>query len=940
MRRLSIASSLLGIALPVSAQSDAILGSDNAAFARGLADAGLDDLAEGMSRVIQTRPTSDDEGLEIEALGLSLRQMRAEREPDPLARRDLLIQIITDKNEFVSGHSRSKSAEYVRGNLPESYLMLGEALTAAIEAETDAAKIAALREDGLKRFADAEKSLRDRIAWLDERFSEGTLGASYAQRQLAIASYGLARTLYFHALLYPDQDPEQKKVLEEAIDAFSNFALDFGDYLQSYEGLVYQGLCDKRLGDAEIALEDFEGAIGLREGYALDENGVYDAPPEAVDIISWAFQEKMRLLAELGEHEQALLAAKDYAATLPDPYAASRGPAVLHARARAEKELGDIAAARESAQQLIALDPQGQYGAAGRALISELIGGQSADDPTALLEIAETISANGEHDRALDFCRQARTLAAANPEHAAAVSRSFLLAGDIYYRQDRLHEASIAFDSAAELTREPLGGDALWKAVYVYQRLHSQERRPFYEKRVQDRMRQLANRYPSHPKAAYAQLIEGQLLEGQGDWQRALDFYLQMKPDAQGYEEGQYRAGNCLYSLYREQADEGKEAEARATAERAEKQLRTAMELLDKAEKDTLDRELQEEFKTFEFAARGRLSDLLLDTGRAVEVDELLADAETRYGAGSERIAKVWTLRIRAKQEQGALDEAIELYQSLLQKDPDAPGISASAGVLARALDSAGVELFTADPASARGAELWRKAAHYYGLSIAPQLSGAASLRPDDVGEIAQRLYVMGLFFNGVPETADTFVDWQEKPKDPALWEEAAGIYRRLLEVAPSTRTTIQLARTYGLLQRYEEAAQLYGRVFDTVQLVESGPSGTFNSRVVRANPELIPAYLEWGVAEHLAGMAEKDKDRQARAYTIFERMLANTEANSRLWWQSKYFQIRSLFDRGDYPKAKIAMRDVKRTNSDNFDEGKYGLQPRFQALETELKKK
>ncbi len=928
-------------AAPLAAQSEAILGTGNAAFARALADAGLDDQAEGVSRVIQTRPDlmSEDEGLEIEALALSLRELRARREPDPLARKDLLVQIIADKNAFIDGHSRTRSAEYLRGDLPNSYLMLGETLSDAIQAEKDPSKVAELRFDGLSRFAKAEEALKDRIELLEQRHQEGSISASYYDRQSMSASYGLARTLYFHALLFPEGDPEQQRVLEEAIGAFSDFALDYGAYLQSYEGLIYQGLCDKRRGDTQMALEDFDSAIALREGYLRDDNGVYDAPSEVVDVLSWAVQEKMRLLAELGEHTRVVETAEDYLASLPEAESALRGMAVLLAKARAESALDELDAARASAERLIELDPQGDYGAAARSLMTEF--GSGGLDAAALLKVAETMSAQGRHDRALDLCRQVRERAANKPELVDVGVDAYLLSGSIYVRQDRLHEASLAFDSAAEVAKDPKqGGDALWKAVNAYQRLHSQERRPFYEKRAQDRMRQLANRYPSHPRAAYAQLLEGQLLEGQGEWQKALDLYLQMKAGAQGYEEGQYRAGSSLYRLSREEAQAGKEAEAKAHLARAEQQLRTSMEMLDKAEKNTLDRELQAEFQSLEYLARALLCRLLIDDGRSAEVDTLLADAEERYGAESDRIANVWSLRIQAKQGQGKLDEAIQLFESLLQKDPNAPGIAASAGVLARALDLAGVEEFEKTQGSPQGVDLWRKAAYYYGISIKPQLDGSASLLPDSVGEVAQRLYTMALVFNGVPETADTFVDWQEKPKEPALWEEAARIYEKLLSLAPSQRTMIQLARTFGLLGRMDEAAGIYARVFDTLQLVEPGPGGKFDPRVIRANPESIYAYLEWGVAEHLTGMAEQDRDRQSRAYEIFKRLNENTEPDSRLWWQATYYQVKSWFDRGDYPNAKIAMRNVKRTANENFDEGKYGLQPRFVALENELKKK
>ena len=63
-----------GLAVPAAAQSSAVLGRDNAAFARALADEGLDDLAEGMSRVIETQPGLEgtDEGLEVSPLRLEV----------------------------------------------------------------------------------------------------------------------------------------------------------------------------------------------------------------------------------------------------------------------------------------------------------------------------------------------------------------------------------------------------------------------------------------------------------------------------------------------------------------------------------------------------------------------------------------------------------------------------------------------------------------------------------------------------------------------------------------------------------------------------------------------------------------------------------------------------------------------------------------------------
>jgi hypothetical protein len=97
---------------------------------------------------------------------------------------------------------------------------------------------------------------------------------------------------------------------------------------------------------------------------------------------------------------------------------------------------------------------------------------------------------------------------------------------------------------------------------------------------------------------------------------------------------------------------------------------------------------------------------------------------------------------------------------------------------------------------------------------------------------------------------------------------------------------------------------------------------------------------MEWGVTTHLVGTSTQDKGRLDRAYDIYQRMLANTPEDTRLWWQAKYFQIRVLSDRGDYKPAYEAILNVKRTTDPEYDKGRFGFQDKYLALEAELKGK
>jgi tetratricopeptide (TPR) repeat protein len=359
-----------------------------------------------------------------------------------------------------------------------------------------------------------------------------------------------------------------------------------------------------------------------------------------------------------------------------------------------------------------------------------------------------------------------------------------------------------------------------------------------------------------------------------------------------------------------------------------------------------LSAEVQANLGKIAFQARDALAQLYLQpsVARAAEVMPLLADVETKYPNDQAKLAQTWTLRIRSLQAQGQLDEAVRLLESLRQKNPDSAGVAVAAGVVADALDNAGAALIDKDPSSAEGEKKWRDAAQYYMLSLRPWL-GDSTMPPNErINSIANRmLNTFGTHFNHVPEQYTSFVGFTEKPPaEPYFFEQAETIYRAMLERAPSSKVSMSLGRTLGYLARWREAADIYAREMDKEQLFDAG--GTrFTSAIKSTKPELIYGYLEWGVAERNAAVAENKTDAASlkRASTIFERMVSNTsgEKETKLYWQSKYYQIRCWMDQGKYDVADVAVAQEERT-TDDFDGGKFGYKEKFQQLKAELSKK
>ncbi len=933
-----------------SAQSQAILGRDNADFARRLFERGQAEMAEDLCAAIEA---ADREGqavayevIAVKLLRIELRLDRASREPDVVARKDEIKSVLADMEAFVSEYPRTPQAGDARNLLPDVYRQLGEALTAAVQKEQDPAVVATLRDEGQKAFSHAEGELAKRIDLFADQRSDPDTDLQYADRQHMLAFYNLARTFYFNALLYPEDDPQRQKLLREAKGAFEDFGLDYDDQLLNFQGMVYQGLCSKALGKSRDALQAFDEAIALRETYGELPDGLYDIPADAVDIVCSAVLQKVLLLSELAQHAEAVGAARDYFERVPDALYAQNGLAVLAAQADAQLAARDSAGASASARKLDELDPEGRWGARGRDILGRMVGGSGSGSgialsPEHMLKVAETMLGNGDLERALDVLSQARSLARDTPAADDTGAASFLLTGAAFWGRQQWHEASLAFDLAHELY--PSGAmacEALWRAARCYQVLNSEERQPFFRKRYEDRLGKLASQCPEHPSAAQAQFIEGQALEDDQEFLKAAEVYRRVQPGSRAYEEGQFKAANCYFRHARALLAQKQPDQAKGYLSQTEKLIQKNLADIAQALQKNLDPEVQGRLRGLSFASRATLAQIYLmdEVGRAGEVAALLEEVEQEFAGDPEKIGEAWSLRIQALNAQGRLDEARSMLDALRLKDPDAAGVDAAASVLARALDRAAVELADKEPGSPKADEMWRAAAQYYLLSLAPQLEGRETLRPDAVDVVASRLSVLGMHFNGVPETCDTFVGWDGgAPKEPQYWEQAARMYEALYNISPSYKPLVDLGRNLGFLGRWKEAADVYARLFDQENLIDRSTQ-RFDPAVLASKPPLVWAYMEWGVAEHMLAVSEQSEERFRRAFEIFERVAANTQQGiDRLWWQARYYQLRSLVERGLYVDAKIFLNNIERTTQD-YDQGKFGYKEKFLAIRAKLK--
>lgn len=925
-------------------QSPAVLGRADADYASALLRGGYTDLAEKLCTLLQTQGNlPPEEAAGVKALHLDLRLDLALREPDLIKRKDTLKSILDEKEDLVRQYAGRKIAEDTAAGLPEVYQKLGETISRAIQSEKDPGLISQLQKEGGDVFKAAESKLEARISELNDLIAEATTPNPKLDEGLIAARYNLPRTRYFHALLFGKSDTTSRDIhLDEAIKGFQEFGLDYGDTLFGYEGLIYEGLCYKEKENWEDALKAFDDAIALRDGYEPDSKGVYSGMgPYEADLVSWGVLQKVTLLVERGQTADAIAEAKTFFDTVPTPDEARHGLAIREMLAQAYLKAGDFRAAGAQADKLIEADPRGTWGSAGRAIQAKLLQTGGPVDAANVLLIAQDLLGRGETDKALRVAHTAIDAVGKDPKQAGTGVDAWLLIGQAYLSRDWDHEAAMAFDAAVEqFGTTDKTAEAVYQSMKAYSRLQKAEKKNYYKVRADERQKTLATKFGDHPRAAEAQLYEGDQLAAEGKRVEAAEFYGKVPPTAKSYLEAQFRAGEAyLFHAFDLWKVDAQKAEAKTFAEQAERLMKKAMTEADIARDKTMNLDEKKALDSIGLRARIRLAQLYLhkEVSRWTDVVPLLEGADERFSANSEAVANFWTFRIDALRGQGKLEDAIGLLEALIKKDAESKAIGSAAGNLARALDARSDELREKEKKPREADEMRRKAANFYAIA------GRALLKaePFDVRAVevtAGRLFTLGLIVNDVPEKQETFVGWDAtKNKETANWTLTAELLKKALDAQPGYKMEVTLGRTYGFLGNYDDAATVLGALFDREQVYDDKKKA-LNKKLLRDKPELLYSYFEWGVAEHMVAAKSQDGDRFRRAQLILSTMTRNLDPNTANWWFAKYYEAANLYAAGSYTDACFLMNDIDRTTSGYGKE--FGLDDDFAKLKDQLKDK
>ncbi len=941
---------LLVVPLASAGQQGSILAREDLRFARKLLEAGYEDLASQVCAAIVTTVEAgasaygESDMFEAQVLALDCEVSQARRLLDLNARAQRMSASLA-KAEGMRAHSKSGPwMDRLDEVVARTHQVYGETLITLLESSSNPAELASLRTKAEKSFTDAEAGLVRHIKTTRSLVGDANLDAGSLENSLFLDSYTLGKMQFLHARLVKDDEFKHVALLNEALDTFMEFGLDWGDTLLAYEGNIFQGLCLKELDRPDDAIAAFDDAIALRTTYEPLPDGRFDMPPEASDIVSAAVLQKLLFLQSIKDFAGASAAADDYMATTAEPLAATSGMAILAAQADALMALGNAEKAFQVAQTLLQADPQGPWGVKAREVLASDSGGGQLTAQTAQvrMRVIETLIGRGETGRAHSECRRLRQLAHGLKEEADIGAEALLLEGVAYARDGLLPEACVAFESAQAL--HPAGAkapDALWRAISLYFQFYSEERRPLFKRLWNEKRETFLRSYPKHENAVLVQLTAGQELEAERDFAGAARSYQTVSKDSPAYGEARFRAGTCLYRQALELDKARKASEAAEARKQALPLLNEAQAILEKRREASLDLEVRGRLGGLAFDARATAAAILLLDGaaRSVEVLPLLEDVETVYAGDDVKIATALGLRIRALELQGRLDDAVQMIDGLAQTSPDARMLGNAAGSLARTLDAAGLAAIEKDPQSKQGQQFWRNATRLYALSVRDQLTGQAALDLKELDDVGTRLLTLALALDGAPEEIDSFLDWQlPESSVPGTWDQVGKVLQAVADNGTSYRAEILLGRAHGFQGHWKEAAVTYLKLFEREPLLDV--SGLrFDSAQLRSKPELLQGWIEWAMAEVELGKSLDDPSHLTRATEMLDKALGNLEAGGRLWWLTKCMQIETLVNRGQYEAADVALRSIERNNQD-FDEDKHGARKRLLAAKDQIQKR
>jgi len=555
----------------------------------------------------------------------SAAQQRAVERLGPLA---LGFIALSDRTSAVGAEGRERDA------LSAAY----DAVSAPLEAIYDT------NSGALERMA---KGVMDEDGDLEALYE--TPAFKNAQLVASQSLYYLNWLHYYGARLH-DGAP-RKELLEKAQRGFSEFAV--GDRRSDLlvESLLGRGLCHLELGNTEFALHDLQAvandAQASSERRAKARLGILDAYVRAGRTAD-ALRVSDELLRD-GERSDDDL--------------------VRFLRARvllaAAKGATGAEADRYRQQALVALDQLRAVGPGWETKVAGLLQTQvdnpekwadKAASPYAKWELAKMLVQKGDYKQATPLLEA--VVASADPALRSVQGEAHYMLGLARFQAGQYQAAADSLDAALRDAQAAYGADAAYMRFKVLEALVAQSPEGGFGPRYEQAVRDFLARYPDHRAAFEAHFRLGELLQGQRQFEAALQSYARVQGDA-GFElRARFASLQCRFEMLQ-------------AAERLDPQRRAALVNEIGDDLRAVDTQMAAYEKQRGGADAAQLKAMRAKTAvmRAVYANvqpepedpvivEALAGFETKYPDQAELLPQVWRLRLGAYLRLGRFTDA------------------------------------------------------------------------------------------------------------------------------------------------------------------------------------------------------------------------------------------------------------------------------------------
>lgn len=770
----------------------------------------------------------------------------------------------------------------------------------------------------------------------------------------AIATYQLAQLV--------DNPGEKKKLLEKARDEFQEVNLSFGDKPTGYEAAIYLGFAQKDLGNTKGSIDAFTSAAGLKDFFYSKEEGKYYWPSDESfsDIVARAYLCKAQALNEMKECQQALDSVKKLFDVLPGYRTKFLGLMARIEEGKAWIGLGDNKKGNALLQVIVEQDRNGPVGHMAGSIMKGKAGrGGPSLSPDQALAVAKDMINKG---RPADGMNNLRNLiadleTAGGDDAVKLLPTAWYELGNAYFQQKLWDEAVVVFDLlAARYKDDPHAPKALFLESMAIGAVQAVKASKFDAERYDDTLRKLSSGYPNDPTAKAAAYLLGNKAFEAREYMTAAREFEKVAPTAGEY----YDA--ALYQVGVSYVMEGRQTKDAAQAKVVFASARSALEKAVKwADGGALDKGVPNEgeraanLKKVAFRARCRLAEVMLnpaakDAAKALEAAEA---AEKGLGASpdAEMLAEARLLVVQAHLATADADKAEAAMAKLAEGAPDSPRTARGERELAVELDRQAEKGRTAKPPMSADdvKALLARAADHYARWVAVATKAELPVPPADYVRAGDRLYSIALEANALPETA-SFAEIEDLTKLPAAgrFAQAATAYEAALAAGntPETwLTKVKLSACYGFTRSWEKAGAAFEPLVASEKLLKpegkddaGKPQFSIDPAAVKEKRSaLLFGYADFGRA--LFEMSAKDRKYLDSALDVIGRVIGVAPPDSQLWWRSKYDYMAALYEKGDYQQAWIGIRALQRTNP-NFENNKYGLKAKFEALSKKLEGK